>query len=380
MLSSVASTASSVQWAYVVGGEHHQFKHIQTKLLKEGINTAGHADPARDVALPKATTFVLLMDHASHSATEKAKLLAEKFGVPVVYGSFTAWSITKQRLIDRGIIVAPQSPLQPAPKPQGFATFADKLSVEKRAELEARFSAEIEARFFKDSNVSYETPPQPATEEVVAQEKSTPTPVTETPAEPTTPAPQPEPEAPLVPPVAEIPQEETLPMQKLTRNNPDAIKQRRKLAEEILGEYEGYIQNAEVNQEVTKRLGYGLDYMALRDIRKKHGYPLPARGGHAFESRYAVKHGKKQPAPKQVEPKEEKQPKVAKPPHTNKLKVADSTLVEAADEETLYEMIADFMKAHKKLVLEFVWDPSTDKVTLAKERVMAVIDKPAREL
>lgn len=114
----------AISYVYVVGGEDYVFRECKRKLLKLGVNVAGHAsyrwkNPQFEV--PKLTTAILVVtDECRMDMRARAHEQGERWGIPVVEAPAREhWGHAEEALRKFGVIEAMAGivPLSPSTAP-----------------------------------------------------------------------------------------------------------------------------------------------------------------------------------------------------------------------------------------------------------------------
>lgn len=357
----VATDQQRTHWAYVVGGEAHQFRLIQAKLVKEGINIAGHGEMGREINVPKAATFVLvLIDMVSHPAVEKVKAQAAALDIPVVTGSFQSWLITRQQLKDRGYIqeeVYVPRPAPVAPVSVQGVTFRDGPSEAQKLALAAA------AQNKPETPISVAPPREPEAPQ---------------PEEKIEPQPEPVVTEPVPAAAAETIQEKNdMGPKKKAVFVSEAAMERETVAREILKKYDGSILNTELAEAVAERTGAPIGAHKAQQLRIAMGYKPTQRGGGGKVTKYAEEKTAEKKAAR-VSKKAEKLPKTEKPP---KAPVTPTSTQEgpSPDERAMYDVIKEVCPkvGIKRMVVEF---DAEGKMTVTRVRERVIVENEEEQI
>lgn len=271
-----------VHWAYVCGAYPERFRAVAGRLQKMGINLAGHCDNPKTFEVPKRTTLIIVIsDQCSHSIRDKARDAADKFDIPYIAGPYKNWVHLEARLRARGLtgrkhleLVAGGEEVVPE---QGtldthFGTIArgtERLQqIREAAEKTQRDRAEAErVRLAAEAAARSGTPLGKPAEEV----QSAPPPKEEPVSPATTPA-----AAPVT-----ISMEASKHDPSIQRGTKMAT-ERANLANNLLLESKGWILNDQIQTVVVRETGGKMDPKVLKELRAKHGFRTPPRGGNAY--------------------------------------------------------------------------------------------------
>jgi hypothetical protein len=241
----------------VVGGQDYVFREVRRRLDFLKIDVAGHAKVnwQPPFSWPKYTTHLLIVEDDCPPALRlHAERVGKKEGVTVLAGpARNHWGEVEELLQKHGLVDV-KLPPSPAPVPtneEPKVTIADALAA--RGEQPPTIAP-----------VEEPPPPEPA------------------PPPPPKPAPPP---PPVLPRLAE-PTTSTEPATKRGIMDLPLVSRNRamklELAEKILLEKKGRVNNVEVlhliHQKLGKRVG-GLNSRDWRDLREKHRLPFPPQGG-----------------------------------------------------------------------------------------------------